>query len=253
MILEERKNMIKLIVADFDGTLMPYGQREVSPRVIELIEAALEKNVTFAVSSGRTYNELAEHLPTLVDRIYFICCDGAYYLKNQRTMYEKQIANADIEYLIKSNPNQASFVLHGAMANYAVGDLPEEGKRFAARTLTRAEARFPKEKIYKVTAYGAGGQLTPYCGLRMHWDGGPNASSQYVNRFADKGTALSDLQIRLMLNKFDTACLGDSGNDIAMMHNAKYSYCVGERSKELAAACTHHVATAEEALEELLG
>ena len=55
----------------------------------------------------------------------------------------------------------------------------------------------------------------------MHWDGGENAVSQYVNRFCDKGAALSDLQVRLMLTKFDTACLGDAGNDAAMMKNAK--------------------------------
>ena len=65
--------MIKLIVADFDGTLVPYGEETVSPRVRAQIEAALQKNIIFAVSSGRTYNELAAHLPEFVDRIYFIC------------------------------------------------------------------------------------------------------------------------------------------------------------------------------------
>ena len=76
--------------------------------------------------------------------------------------------------------------------------------------------------------------------------------AQYVNRFADKGTALSNLQTRLMLTKFDTACIGDSGNDVAMMHNAKASFCVGERSQALRDACQTQVQTAEEALRALL-
>lgn len=244
--------MIKLIVADFDGTLMPFGQKEVSGEIRGLIETALKKNIRFAVSSGRTYNELAEKLPEFVDRIYFICCDGAYCVKEGKTLYEKQIMPADIDFLFRSNPEDASFVFHGAFGNYAIGELPEEGRRFGGVKLTRAEARFPKEKIYKVTAYRAKGALLPYGGLRMHWDGGSNEPSQYVNRFADKGAALSDLQMRLMLSKFDTACIGDSGNDVAMMHNAKYSFCVGERSKELAAASTHRVDSAKEALEMLL-
>ena len=244
--------MLKLIVADFDGTLVPYGQVTVNARVRELISIALERGITFAVSSGRTYSELAMHLPEFVDRIWFVCCDGAYYIKNGKTLYEKQIQPSDIDWLIKQNGEDATYVLHGAFDNYSIGEIPEEGERFAPRGITRAEARFPKEKIYKITAYGAQGKIASYGGLRMHWDGGPNASSQYVNRYADKGIALSNLQMRLMHTKFETACLGDSGNDIAMMHNAKYAFCIGERSKDLARVCTHHADTAEEALELLL-
>ena len=244
--------MIKLIVADFDGTLMPFGAEEVSEEVRNLIETALKKNIVFAVSSGRTYSELAFYLPEFIDRIWFICCDGAYYVKGGKTFYEKQIAMGDIDYLFRSNGEDASFVFHGAFGNFAIGDLPEEGRRFGGKTLTRAEARLPKEKIYKITAYRSKGTLAPYGGLRMHWDGGPNASSQYVNRYADKGIALSNLQMRLMLTKFETACIGDSGNDVAMMHNAKYSYCVGTRSEALVKACTHHVESAAVALMELL-
>lgn len=244
--------MIKLIVADFDGTLMPFGEKRVSDRVRAYIEAVLEKNITFAVSSGRTYNELVHYLPEFADRIWFICCDGAYYVKGGRTFYEKRIEPADIQYLLTSNGEDTSFVLHGAFENLSVGVLPEEGLSFSPRAVSRHAARFLCENVYKVTAYRASGKLTPYGGLRMHWDGGPNASSQYVNRFADKGIALSNLQIRLMMNKFDTVCIGDSGNDIAMMHNAKESYCIGCRSEELQRACTYCVNTIEEAFENIL-
>ena len=244
--------MIKLIVADFDGTLVPYGEETVSPRVRAQIEAALQKNIIFAVSSGRTYNELAAHLPEFVDRIYFICCDGAYYVKEGKTLYEKQMPPFEIDALIRRNPDDASYILHAAFENYAVGSIPEEGERHSPRPMTRAEVRFPKEKIYKVTAYGAKGQLPQYGGLRMHWDGGPHASSQYVNRYADKGIALSNLQMRLMITKFETACIGDSGNDVAMMHNAKYAFCIGSRSKELSAVCTNCTPRAEDALAFLL-
>ena len=244
--------MIKLIVADFDGTLMPFGADAVSERTCALIEAALKKNIVFVVSSGRTYSELISYLPQFADRIWFVCCDGAYYVKGGKTFYEKQIAMGDIDYLFRSNREDVSFVFHGAFDNFNVGDVPEEGRRYGGKTLTRAEARLPKEKIYKITAYGAKGTLAPYGGLRMHWDGGPNAASQYVNRYADKGIALSNLQMRLMITKFETACIGDSGNDVAMMHNAKYSYCIGTRSEALVKCCTHHVESAERALVELI-
>ena len=75
--------------------------------------------------------------------------------------------------------------------------------------------------------------------------------AQYVNRFANKGTALSDLQMRLMLAKFDTACIGDSGNDVAMMKGAKYSFAVSNRSEALINAVNFRLNSVEEALNKI--
>ena len=240
--------MIKLIVSDFDGTLLPYGQSAVSDTVKNHIARILEGGAFFAVSSGRTYSELCSFLPEFKEKIYFICSDGAYYIKNGRTLYERSIALADLA--LFDTKNGLSYVFHGANENYALGAVPTCAEVFSPQKIMRIGEI--KEKIFKVTSYGASLRLPPYCGLRTHWDGGENKSAQYVNRFCDKGAALSDLQMRLMLTKFDTVCIGDSGNDIAMMHNAKYSFCVGERSRELSAVCTDSVGRVEDALLKIL-
>lgn len=237
--------MIKLIVLDLDGTLLPYGACAVSSPVKALIRTALDKKITVAISSGRTYQELISYLPEFADTLWFICCDGAYYLKGGRVYYERRIESSDLAHF-----NGSTAVLHSAFESYALGDLPQEAAHFNATPVARLTD--VKEKIFKVTAYGTNVKLPPYSGLRTHWDGGANASAQFVNRFCDKGTALSDLQTRLMLTKFDTACIGDSGNDIAMMRNAKRSFCVGTRSPELAAVCTDQTPTAEQALKILI-
>ncbi len=239
--------MIKLIVTDFDGTLMPYGESSVSQKVKEYINTALEKGVTVVVSSGRTYSELIGFLPEFRDRLYFICSDGAYYVKGEKLLYARAVERGELS--LFSDPN-AAFVFHGAYKNYALGILPREAEYFNAVKISRVGDI--KEKIFKITSYGATLRLPAYCGLRIHWDGGERANAQYVNRFCDKGTALSDLQMRLMLTKFDTACIGDSENDIAMMRNAKHSFCVGSRSSELAEVCTDRVANIQEAFEKIL-
>ena len=79
--------MVKLIVSDFDGTLLPYGQRELSCAQKDFISRALTSGIAVAVSSGRTCNELASYLPEFKDSLYFIGCDGAYYLKNGRLLF----------------------------------------------------------------------------------------------------------------------------------------------------------------------
>ena len=242
--------MIKLIVSDFDGTLMPYGESRVAESVKQRLRAAIEKNITIAVASGRTYGELVALLPEFADSVYFVCCDGAHYIKSGRSLYERQIETADLNCFFAHKADGFSFILHGVQNNYSVGEIPREANVFNPTPIKSiAEV---KEKIFKITSYGGQIKFLTYSGLRMHWDGGKNQMAQYVNRFADKGAALSDLQVRLMLTKFDTACIGDSGNDVAMVRNAKLSFAVGNRSEKLAEISTHCVPTAEHALNEIL-
>lgn len=242
--------MVKLIVTDFDGTLKPFGESAVSDSVKRRIKAALNENITVAVSSGRTYGELISYLPEFADDLYFICCDGAYYVKGEKTLYQKKIEKEDIALFFKEAGCDFSFVLHGAFKNYSVGTPPLEAKKFNAVPIKRAEEI--DEKIFKVTTYGKEFKPSAYSGLRMHWDGGANLSAQYVNKFANKGTALSDLQMRLMLAKYDTACIGDSGNDVVMMRGAKYSFSVGNRCEQLLKSTASHVLNAETAFDEIL-
>ena len=242
--------MIKLIVSDFDGTLMPYGRERISDGVRDGLKRAMECGMTVAVSSGRTYGELASYLKEFEEKIYFICCDGAYYVKDGRMLYGKQIQFAELTKLEREMGAEESMLLHGAFRNYLMGAPRGDVARFEAIPVKRMWD--VKEPIYKVTAYGAKKTLLPYSGLRMHWEGSGDGCSQIVNRYCDKGAALSDLQMRLMLTKFDTACMGDSGNDVAMMHNAKQAICIGDRCADLKSACNAHFSTAEEALEMLL-
>ena len=242
--------MVKLIVSDFDGTLMPYGQSELTGNVKARIKKALEKNMTVAVSSGRTYNELVSYLGEFEDKLFFICCDGAYYVKGGKPLYQKHIEKADLDLFFGAAKDGLSFVLHGAFKNYSVGSLPKEADVFCATPIERREQ--VGEKIFKVTTYKKELKPSPYSGLRMHWDGGANLSAQYVNRFANKGAALSDLQMRLMLTKFETACIGDSGNDVAMMKGAKYSFAVSDRCEALVKAVNTRAASVEEALDFIL-
>ena len=239
--------MVKLVVIDFDGTLKPYGERNVSQRVIEYIELAIKKGMTVAVSSGRTYLELISFLPQLKDKIYFICSDGAYYIKDGKTIYERAISPSELSFFA---PEKNGVVFYGAHRNYALGELPAGVEVKNATRISRVGEI--KEKIFKITSYGGALRLPVYCGLRLHWACKTGSAVQYVNRFCDKGAALSDLQMRLMLTKFDTVCIGDSENDIPMMRNAKRSFCIGERSPELAKVCTDKISCIEDAFEIIL-
>lgn len=45
--------MIKLIVSDVDGTLVPEGTNHINPELFELIRRLKKEGIYFAVASGR--------------------------------------------------------------------------------------------------------------------------------------------------------------------------------------------------------
>lgn len=240
--------MIKLIVTDFDGTVLPFGEKTVSSAWKQAVNDALARGITVAVSSGRTYRELLSFLPEFEDRLWFICCDGAYTVKDGHVVYAKQIAFPDMERFLARESSIRGCLLHGAFSDFSIGEIPASAAaHFQAKPVRSLHAL--REPIYKITSFGGSESPALPMGMRMHWDGGRNAMAQYVNHYADKGLSLSDLQVRLFLTRLQTACVGDSGNDIPMMRNAVVSICIGKRSDELASICNANLQNAEDAME----
>ena len=60
---------------------------------------------------------------------------------------------------------------------------------------------------------------------------------EYVSTIANKGLAVSDLQMRLYLSKLDTLAIGDGVNDVEMMKKAKYSVAVQGACEQLKNVC----------------
>ena len=239
--------MIKLIVMDLDGTLLPYGATSVSDETKRLLTLLREQGKILVFSSGRTYQELAPYVSDWKEDSYLIGCEGAYTVYRDKNIYERKVELEDMVRFFRQE--DCSFVLHGGRRSFGYGELPPEAARFSPSPIQRIGDL--QEKIFKVTTFGEPLRLPSLCGLRIQWDGGKRGMMQYVNRFANKGTALSDLQMRLMISGFETACLGDSENDIPMMRNARITYCVGNHCPPLHQICNHHVENVEEALRQL--
>ena len=74
--------------------------------------------------------ELVSYLPEFKYRIYFICCDGAYYIKDGKLLYAKMIEASDLLAFFNAAVCGRSFVMHGAESNYSFGSLPSEAAIF---------------------------------------------------------------------------------------------------------------------------
>ena len=82
--------MIKLIVSDIDGTLVPEGNTDLNPEYLEVIKKLTEKGIVFAAASGRHTSSIHAVFQPVSERIYYVSDNGACIEKNgkeERALY----------------------------------------------------------------------------------------------------------------------------------------------------------------------
>jgi len=68
--------MIRLIISDIDGTLVPEGGSVVNPEYMVVIRKLLDLGVQFAAASGRQTSSIDAIFHELRDRIYYLGDNG---------------------------------------------------------------------------------------------------------------------------------------------------------------------------------
>ena len=226
--------MVKLLISDVDGTLLRVGESTVSESIKKKLRTFITEGGTVAIASGRTYRSLRLLFGDLADSVYLIPCDGALCIKGERVLYHRPIPTEIIrKAFAAAKENGLCLHLAAATDGYIFGGADFKSKLTEEHTDTAFTASSPtevREPIYKISFYGkAPNFATVPAELRCSYHG--NGWREYVYRFADKGTALSDLQSRLFMTEFDTAAIGDGINDAPMLRNAKYAYALTEELK----------------------
>ncbi|MBQ8759406.1 MAG: HAD family phosphatase [Clostridia bacterium] len=236
--------MIKLVVFDFDGTLLPYGEKSVSDTIVSKIIGYIEKGVTFAVASGRTYAELKALLVPLSDYIYFIADDGALTVKNDKIIYKKPFSFASLKaFFDKESFTDATFYSFDTAFATNLQNAQNYGKR-----IKQARRQFDiNEDIYKISANVTKAPPQNTADYRVHFY--ENDFAEFVTPYSNKGVALANLQLRLTVSRYETMAIGDAANDIPMMMHSNYSVSVGDKCSELIAKTKFRFPSIEKAFD----
>lgn len=242
--------MIKLVVSDVDGTLLPEGTAVMNPELYSVIRELKKKGIEFAAASGRQMNSARKVFEPVADQIYFITNNGGYVTYQDEVLAcrafdvktVKEIMNEirsweDTFYLVTmpdgdytdcQDPQMLKWLREGYRITITqISDVMEKAdqlvkisafvkKQDAACAAVPAREKFAGKAI--VTASGD------------HW-------IDFTAPGSEKGNALKELQERLHITAEETMAFGDNNNDIGMLKNAGRSYAVAGAREEVKAVC----------------
>ena len=75
-----------MFFCDVDGTILPHGQREVSPSFFSLVHEAKERGFLFCISSGRFHLSLIPLFEQVEDEVVFSASNGCRILYQGREL-----------------------------------------------------------------------------------------------------------------------------------------------------------------------
>ncbi len=259
--------MTKLIVSDIDGTLLPYGETVLSPRLFGQIRRLRERGILFCPASGRQYHSLRLLFAPVADEICYVCENGAVLFgagpEEGAPLLAKTVLPRDdalaLSHAIMDLP--ACYVLISGENTSYVCRCPEklvEGMRASlGNRMVRVERPEDiREEIVKVSLFCTEGLEAPAAALGPRWGDAYHmavAGRAWLDfTLSDKGKGLRALCAALGVDLADTMAFGDNWNDVPMLDLAGAAYLMEGADPVLRERYPRRCANVMDALEALL-
>ena len=243
--------MIRLIASDLDGTLLN-DKKQLPPDFFEVLDALEEKGVRFTVSSGRTYNAVQHLFPESRHRnIDFICDNGACVIHDGRVISIRELERPLFEEVLSEceKIDGIKVLVCAASATYHLTDGPKfnaEIEKFYKNHVPVENLRDVNEMIYKLAICDFQGSMTRVkpaldarFGKRLNVQVSGPLWLDVMAGGVSKGAALSELQKQLGIAKSETMAFGDYFNDVTMLAQAEYSFCMENGLEDVKKLCAH--------------
>lgn len=237
--------MIKLIISDVDGTLVPDGASELTPRLYETILKLREQGIQFAIASGRPWASVEQLFAPVKKKIFYIANNGAYVGCWGRSLYVNSMEPHMVRQVIRKVRQHPDLeMLYAGVNGDYIESKDEELNRWLTEdykyNLTRVENLLDLEvPCLKISIYKPEGieeatkeiygefkdELKVACAGDMWMD----CMASGVN----KGKAIETIQKSLEIRPEETMAFGDQLNDIEMLGRAYYSFAVAGARDEV--------------------
>lgn len=251
--------MIKLIVSDVDGTLVPPAGRSPSPELTAAFADRLASGAVIALASGRPLSGLAGLFPELEDRLIYICCNGTTIVHNRKVISVSPLAQGeDLCQLIRVfREIRCDFMVNTLDRSVAEETISDEAYRMILGSGIHLEIVHDildlASPVLQITTVCTGdlAEFLEHPRIRALADTYTVVRTgtyffDVTGKNVDKGTAIGVLQERFGIRPEETIVFGDSMNDVPMFSCSPHSYAVETAPEAVRSQATHTVAGPEQ-------
>lgn len=250
--------MIRLIVSDIDGTLVPEGGSLLNPEYMDVIRELTGMGVEFAAASGRQASSIDAVFHEVSDRIYYLSDNGAYIQRYGVPAREVRMCAEDVAALLRESRDiDDCHILLSTKDGYYTDDTSEAFYRLVfdqykgTGAVVEDAAAYAAECI-KLSLYSDKGSSYLRDLLYERWKERFSISISGarwldINDYgATKGNAVQWIQEHLSATPEETVVFGDNFNDISMLRRADRSYASVMSHPDVKGAARYEVASYEE-------
>lgn len=235
--------MIKFIATDMDGTLLN-TQDEVHGDFPKILEKLKEKDILFAIASGRQYHNLLSRFEEMKDHVLFIAENGTYVVyKGEEILInaiDRRLANELIQ--VGRTIKNADIVLCGKQSAYiekADERLIKEVEKYYAKYKIVDNLNEVEDEILKVTICDFNGSEQNSLGYYKSYSDKVQVTVSgkiwldMTAKGVNKGIAIRHIQELFNIGHEECMVFGDYLNDLEMMDAAYHSYAMENAHEEL--------------------
>lgn len=258
--------MIKLFVSDIDGTLMDRS-KQIRKEDIDAIRLAHRQGVHICLASGRMYEEIKVVMELLAVPCYAICQNGAGIVDPRGTVIQESKFSSELALDVqqKTAPADLVTVICGSEGNYVAEQTLETervGQRFLTPLIENHDVIADMASGMPITKFSIYGEvpllermldeLDQQFGSRITASFSDPDGIDVMPGGVDKGAAVEALMQLLEVRRDETACIGDSFNDLAMFRICSQSFAMTHSHGAVLAKATHQAKTVGQAIHDLL-
>ena len=254
--------MIKLIITDLDGTLLS-NEKHIPPDFDEVFDKLCEKGIKFAVATGRNFAGVEEYFKDKVDKMHFICDNGAYLMEHDKLIQgvtiNRELAHKVFK-AVKSHGN-IHVIACGKKGTYYTHCLPQTQellKDFYTKTIFVDDMCDIDDDFFKISINdfnnplktGSYQYIVDNFGDLLSINASGDIWMDTMAKDINKGVGVEALQKLLGITKEETMVFGDYYNDISMLDKAEFSFAmstapddVKAHSKYIADNCENYGVT----------
>jgi Cof subfamily protein (haloacid dehalogenase superfamily) len=250
------KKKISLIALDMDGTLL-MSDKSIHPDTVRDVAFADEQGVHMVYCSGRDIAELLPYAGALPQIRYGICTSGSivYDFHERKNIYRRGIpreAVLDILRIIGEENGMFHFLGDGSsiarrdqiehMEDFHMGVYKEMYRRIATAVDSMQEEALGHDSIAKVNIYfrSAEDRDRAFQKLRhlpLSFARAEETSLEMTASGVSKALGLQKLAEHLGIPMEETASIGDSDNDSAVLRAAGLSVAMGNAEDKIKEMC----------------